>query len=54
MAINISNTDAQKIIKYLNDAALVYDNMQGQRYSCRAWVIRRTTRKLLKKLPTTN
>lgn len=52
MAINISNTDTRKILKYLNDAALLYDSQKGQRNVCRAWVIRQMTQKLNKKLLT--
>lgn len=38
--MEICKTDMQKIIKYLDDAAKVYDTLPGQRNTCRAWVIR--------------
>lgn len=38
--MEVCKTDMQKIIKYLNDAAIMYDNHPGQRNVCRAWVIR--------------
>lgn len=47
---DISKTDIQKIIKYLSDAAVLYDTMHGQRQVCRAWVIRQLITKLNKKL----
>lgn len=39
--MEICKTDMQKIIKYLDDAAKVYDSLPGQRNNCRAWVIRK-------------
>lgn len=48
--MEICKTDIQKITKYLNDAAVMYDNQPGQRNICRAWVIRQLIRKLNKKL----
>ncbi len=48
--MEICKTDLQKIIKYLGDAAVVYDNQPGQRSVCRAWVIRQLIKKLNKKL----
>ncbi len=48
--MEISKTDILKIMKYMNDAALLYDSKKGQRYVCRAWVIRQMTTKLNKKL----
>ena len=47
---DLCKTDLQKVIKYLNDAATLYDAQQGQRYSCRAWCIRQLTQKLKKKI----
>lgn len=46
----VSTTDIKRAIKYLNDAATVYDHMPGQRNVCRAWSIRQLVRKLSKKL----
>ena len=48
--MEISKTDVQKIIKYFDDAAKVYDTMPGQRNVCRAWIIRQLIKKLTKKL----
>lgn len=50
--MEICRTDVQKIIKYLGDAAGMYDQMPGQRNVCRAWVIRQLIKKLLKKIST--
>lgn len=47
--MEICKTDIQKIVKYLNDAAKIYDTLPGQRNVCRAWVIRQQTKKLEKK-----
>ena len=44
--MEICKTDMQKIIKYLDDAAKVYDTLPGQRNTCRAWVIRQHIKKL--------
>jgi hypothetical protein len=52
--MEICKTDMQKIIKYLDDAAKVYDNLPGKRNTCRAWVIRQQIKKLQKKLFTFN
>lgn len=52
--MGICKTDMQKIIKYLDDAAKVYDSLPGQRNNCRAWVIRQMIKKLEKKLFTFN
>ena len=52
--MNICNTDMRKIIKYLDDAARVYDFLPGRRPSCRAWVIRQLTKKLKAKLKNKN
>lgn len=48
--IQICKTDLKKIIKYLGDAAVMYDNQSGQRNVCRAWIIRQLIKKLTKKL----
>ncbi len=47
--MDICKTDVQKIIKYFDDAANLYDTMPGQRNNCRAWVIRQMIKKLQKK-----
>lgn len=52
--MNICNTDARRIIKYLDDAAKVYDFLPGRRFACRAWVIRQLNKKLKTKLKKTN
>lgn len=52
--MDICKTDVQKIIKYFDDAAKVYDALPGQRNNCRAWVIRQMIKKLEKKLFTFN
>lgn len=48
--MEICKTDVQKIIKYLDDAAKMYDTIPGQRNVCRAWVIRNLIKKMSKKL----
>lgn len=48
--MDVSKTDVQKIIKYFDDAAKVYDTLPGQRNNFRAWVIRQMIKKLEKKL----
>lgn len=48
--MEICKTDVKKIVAYLEGAAKLYDMQHGQRYVCRAWVIRRLTEKLTKKL----
>lgn len=50
--MEVSKTDMQRIIKYLGDAALLYDRQPGLRMSERARVIRQLNRKLKKKLST--
>lgn len=47
--MDISKTDVQKIIKYFDDAAKVYDTLPGQRNVCRAWVLRQMIKKLRSK-----
>lgn len=47
---DLCKTDLKLVIKYLTDAALLYDTRPGLRYSSRAWVIRRLIRKLNVKL----
>lgn len=48
--MEVCKTDMQKIIKYLGDAAGMYDTLPGQRNTCRAWCIRQLIRKLNRKL----
>lgn len=48
--MNICKTDVNKLIKYLDDAAKMYDSMPGQRNVCRAWVLRQQRDKLQRKL----
>ena len=48
--MEICKTDVKKIVAYLDDAAKLYDTYRGQRYVCRAWVIRRLIEKLNRKL----
>lgn len=50
--MEVCKTDMQRIIKYLGDAALLYDKQPGLRMSERARVIRQLNRKLNKKLST--
>ena len=50
MTMEVCKTDAQRIIKYLDDAAKMYDTIPGQRNVCRAWVLRNIIEKLSKKL----
>lgn len=50
--VEICQTDLRKIIKYLTDAAVMYDNLPGRRNSCRAWMIRQLIKKINKKLVT--
>lgn len=52
--MDICKTDVQKIIKYFDDAAKVYDTQPGQRNVCRAWVLRQMKQKLEKRLFTLN
>ena len=47
---DLCKTDLQKVIKYLTDAATLYDAQQGLCYSSRAWCIRQLTQKLKKKI----
>ena len=51
--MDVCKTDVRTIIKYLGDAAGLYDRQRGQRNVCRAWAIRRLTEKLNKKLSKT-
>ena len=46
---DLCKTDLQKVIKYLTDAATLYDTQQGLRYSSRAWCIRQLIVKLKKR-----
>lgn len=50
MNMEISKTDIRTIIKYLGDAAGIYDTLPGQRHACRAWMIRQLMEKLNNKL----
>ena len=50
MNVCVCKSDVQKIIKYFDDAAKVYDTLPGQRNNCRAWVIRQQIKKLKTKL----
>lgn len=47
---DICNTDIKKAVKYLSDAAALYDTMPGRRNECRAWVIRHLIKKINKKV----
>lgn len=44
--MEISKTDLQKIIAYLNDAAKLYDALPMQSLKCRAFMIKQLTDKL--------
>lgn len=44
--MEISKTDLQKIIAYLNDAAKLYDALPMQSLKSRAFMIRQLTEKL--------
>lgn len=48
--MEICKTDLKRIVAYLEGAAKTYDTMRGQRYVCRAWVIRQLIKKLNRKL----
>lgn len=48
--MEICKTDVRKIIQYLNDSAILYDNQKGLRSSCRAQMLRRLSKKLNNKL----
>lgn len=48
--MEICKTDMEKIIKYLEDAASLYDKTKGQRFVSRAWCIRQLITKLKRKL----
>jgi hypothetical protein len=47
---DICKSDLQRIIKYLGDAAIIYDKQPGLRSSSRAWCIRQLNNKLSKKI----
>lgn len=49
MMADICKTDLQRIVKYLDDAAALYDQQHGLRFTSRAWCIRQLTDKLKKK-----
>lgn len=46
---DICKTDLLRIIKYLSDAAVLYDQQHGLRYRSRAWCIRQLIVKLKKR-----
>ncbi len=46
---DICKTDLRRIIKYLDDAAALYSQHPGLRYSSRAWCIKQLTDKLKRK-----
>ena len=46
----ISKTDTTRLIAYLEGAACLYDQHKGQRYVCRAHMLRQMVAKLEKKL----
>lgn len=48
--MEVCKTDMRNIIRYLDGAARLYDTQRGQRYVCRAWMIRRLIEKLNRKL----
>lgn len=48
--MEVCKTDVRTIIKYFNDAAKLYDQQRGQRYVCRAHMIRQLINKLNNKL----
>lgn len=48
--MEICKSDIEKIIKYLEDAASLYDETKGQRFVSRAWCIRQLITKLQRKL----
>ena len=50
--MEVCKTDMLRIIKYLGDAALLYDRQPSLRMSERARMIRQLNRKLNKKLST--
>ena len=51
---DLCKTDLQRVIKYLTDAAALYDRQPGLRYSSRAWCIRQILVKLNNKLNSIN
>ena len=46
----MSKTDFQKALTYLDDAAVLYDALPMQKCKCRAHMIRQLTQKLKTKL----
>lgn len=48
--MEISKSDMEKVVKYLNDAAKLCDSHKGQRFVCRAWCLRNLANKLNKKI----
>lgn len=47
--MELCKTDMQRIIKYLEDAATLYDAQAAQRHKCRAHMIKQLILKLKKK-----
>ena len=47
---DLCKTDLQRVIKYLEDAAALYDQQHGWNNASRAWCIRQLLLKLNKKL----
>ncbi len=48
--MEICKTDVKTVIRYLDDAARLYDERKGLRYSSRAYMLRRLVNKLNNKL----
>lgn len=48
--MNISRTDTLRLVKYLTDAALLYDEHRGQKYVCRAHMLRQMASKLINRM----
>lgn len=48
--MDISKTDIQKIIAYLNESSKLYEAIPMQSMKCRAHMIRKLTKKLCEKL----
>jgi hypothetical protein len=46
---DICKTDLRRIIKYLDDAAVLYNQQHGLRYTSRAWCIKQLSDKLKRK-----
>lgn len=50
MLMEISKTDLNNVIKYLEEAAKLYDALPMQKCKCRAYMINQLTTKLKSKL----